>query len=615
MSYPMVPPPGYAMADPEDAAGRTAAVEFPVQLLVDSLPAMVGYWDTELRNRLANEAYTEWFGRTPEEIVGMSMPDLLGPTLFAQNASFVEAALRGERATFDRTLRDVDGTERHVQAQYIPDLADGAVRGFFVLVTEITSLVEAHQEVLSAAEQYRALIRSMPAGFALLFDRELRFTIADGEALPTFGFTREELEGHTLAEALPAELAAELEPRYLRALMGESTTWERTHGRRVFTLKAGPVRSAGGDIIGGVVVCTDVTEERRGAAIARALSAISAAVASEGTPLAELAPQIAQVLREIFALDHVGLMRVRERRWARPIAASPPTDELDPSLVVEFDLAGSGMALAESLRTGRAALQHYTEDGSGMSAQLYAAGQRVGASAPIFVRGELWGALSLTSADPEAIDQALVDRLESVSELVGIAIASAEAWEKLRAEATTDPVTGLANHRVFQERLAQGLGEARRDGRGCGLVLLDLDHFKAVNDTHGHPAGDAVLHEVGRRLAAHARAHELAARIGGEEFALIVGGTDIDGTMAAAERARWAIADEPFDEVGTVTVSADVAIAGDGSRAVVPSELIDAADRALYAAKRAGRNRVIGPGGQSVVGRGGDGAKLGRRHR
>ncbi len=615
MWYPMVPPFGYAMADPGDASGRSPAVEFPVQLLVDSLPAMVGYWDTELRNRLANAAYTEWFGHTPGEILGMSMPELLGPDLFARNAAFVEAALRGERATFDRTLRDIDGTERHVQAHYVPDVPDGVVRGFFVLVTEITSRVEAHQEVLSAAEQYRALIRSMPAGFALLFDRDLRFTIADGEALPAFGYTREQLEGRTLADALPAELAAELEPRYLRVLLGETVVWERTIGRRVYTLKAGPVRAAGDEITGGAVVCTDVTEERRGAAIARALSAISAAVASEGTPVAELAPRIAQVLREIFALDHVGLMRVRENRWARPIAASPPTDELDPALVVEFDLAGSGMALAESVRTGRPALQLYGADGSGMSAQMYAMGQRVGASAPIFVRGELWGALSLTSADPDAIDQALIDRLESVSELVGIAIASSEAWEKLRAEATTDPVTGLANHRVFQERLAQGLGEARRDGRGCGLVLLDLDHFKSVNDTHGHPAGDAVLREVGRRLAAHARAHELAARIGGEEFALIIGGTDIDGTMAVAERARRAIADEPFPEVGTVTVSAGVAVAGGGDRAIVPSELIDASDRALYAAKRAGRNRVIGPGGQAVVGRGGDRTKLGRRHR
>lgn len=585
------------------AAAPVQLSDPPPQLLrsiLDGLPAMVGYWDRDERNRLANAAYTEWFGLTPEQIHGMAMRDVLGADLYAQNVPHIRAALDGERQEFDRAITSGDGCRRHVQATYVPDVADGEVRGFFALVTEVTARVESARATEEAAERYRALIRSLPAGFVLLFDGDLRYTIADGSALEAFGWTRAALEGRRMPDALGPDLAAELEPRYLRALAGEQTTWERTHERRVYRLTAGPVRDAEQHVAGGIVVCTDVTEERRGAAIARALSALSS-VAAEGASLDELAQRVAQTLRELFELDHVGLMRVRDRRWARAVAADPPPATLDPAFAEEIDLEDSSMALAEAVRTGEPAVHRYTAQCKGEGARrLYAAGQRIGASAPIFVRGELWGALSVTSADPDAIGEAIVDQLVSVGELVGLAIANAEAWEALRAEATTDPITGLANHRVYQERLAQALGELRRDGRGFGLVILDLDHFKSVNDTHGHPAGDAVLRETGRRLAAVARGHELAARVGGEEFALVIGGTDADGAMAVAERACRAIADEPFEGVGRLTASAGVAVAGPAERLASTGALIDAADRALYAAKRAGRARVIGPGGQQA---------------
>lgn len=572
-----------------------------LQAVFDRMPAMIGYWDRDLRNRLANNAYVEWFGREPGEVRGIHIRELLGPDLFAKNLPYMEAALQGEIQTFDRTLVDTAGTTRHTQASYIPDIVDGEAHGFFVLVTEITERVELERETADAAERYRALIRSLPRGFALLFDTELRFTVADGEALPHFGYSPEELEGRTLAEAMPPDLAAELAPRYLRALTGEPTTWERAIDDRVYTLTAGPVRGPGEEVIGGIVVCTDVTEERRGAAIAQALSALSA-VAADGTSITDLAERVAQALREIFDLDNVGLMRVRDGRWARALASSPPVREVDPALDTELDLEGSGTALAEAVRTGKPAAQQYTPESDGAAHLLYAAGLRAGAAALIRVRGKVWGALSLTSRDPAAIDEALMDRLESVSELVGLAIANAEAWESLHRQATTDPVTGLANHRAFQERLAERLAATRRDGRGCGLVLLDLDHFKQVNDAHGHPAGDAVLHEVGRRLEAVVRGHELAARIGGEEFALVVEGGDAESVLAVADRARRAIVDTPFPEVGTVTASGGVALVAGAAGQVTADALIEAADHALYAAKRAGRNQVVGPGGHRLAG-------------
>jgi PAS domain S-box-containing protein len=106
--------------------------------MLDALPAMVGYWDRELRNRMANAAYIEFFGKSPEELLGTHIRDLLGEDLFASNLPYIEGALAGRKQLFDRAIRTPAGEIRYTQASYIPDIAEGEVRGFFVLVTDIT---------------------------------------------------------------------------------------------------------------------------------------------------------------------------------------------------------------------------------------------------------------------------------------------------------------------------------------------------------------------------------------------------------------------------------------------------------------------------------------------
>jgi len=106
--------------------------------MLDALPAMVGYWDKDLRNRMANAAYIEFFGKTPEDLRGTHIRDLLGEELYAENRQYIEGALAGRKQLFDRMLRTPTGEDRFTQASYIPDVVDGEVRGFFVLVTDIT---------------------------------------------------------------------------------------------------------------------------------------------------------------------------------------------------------------------------------------------------------------------------------------------------------------------------------------------------------------------------------------------------------------------------------------------------------------------------------------------
>lgn len=119
-----------------------------IQAMLNALPAMVGYWDSDQRNRMANDAYIEYFGRTPREMRGMHLRDLLGPELYAKNLPYVEGALAGEPQLFDRAITTPSGEVRYTQASYIPDVIEGkSVRGFFVLVTDITERRGIEEEV------------------------------------------------------------------------------------------------------------------------------------------------------------------------------------------------------------------------------------------------------------------------------------------------------------------------------------------------------------------------------------------------------------------------------------------------------------------------------------
>lgn len=169
---------------------------------------------------------------------------------------------------------------------------------------------------------------------------------------------------------------------------------------------------------------------------------------------------------------------------------------------------------------------------------------------------------------------------------------------ELEELAVTDPLTGMRNARYFHARLAEEQAERERTGRPLALAIIDLDHFKRVNDTYGHPVGDDVLANVARAIASVTRHGETAARIGGEEFALLLPGSTGAAAREAADRVRNAIGamSTPVpDQVGVtirVTASAGVASTADLPDADIHA-LYTAADDALYRAKAEGRNRTV----------------------
>lgn len=169
--------------------------------------------------------------------------------------------------------------------------------------------------------------------------------------------------------------------------------------------------------------------------------------------------------------------------------------------------------------------------------------------------------------------------------------------DRLGALSATDALTGIANRRTFDERLAIEVARTKRYGTPLALVMVDLDHFKEMNDRFGHLAGDEVLRRVAATLDREKRRGDVVARYGGEEFAAVLPHTDARAAQAWAERVRQIIAGTKVSsDAGTLSVTASFGVAEAGAGASAsddPGVLLGDADRALYTAKRMGRNRVV----------------------
>jgi diguanylate cyclase (GGDEF)-like protein/PAS domain S-box-containing protein len=569
-----------------DDAGASPLPAIPAQLraVLNGIPAMVGYWDSGLRSRLANDAYCKWFGLEPQQLNGMHVRDVLGEAAFEATLPLIERVLAGEAQRFERTLADAAGKSRFTEVTYTPDARDGAVQGYFVVVTDVTERVLADRRRQQDMDQYRALARSVPGVFVLLFDAELRYLIAEGQELETFGYRTEELEGRLIQDVLKGDLASELEPRYRAALAGREVTWSRQIGHRTYRLKAGPVYSDDeAEAATGMVVAVDVTERLQQQQVWEALHEIATAVARNAAP-ADISERVAAIVRELFNVDSAAVVRFTGASSAEIVAMAPA---LPPTLSRRHIFTPTDeSATARVALTGKPALVVYGPEGGPAAEQMRAGGFQSAAAAPVRVRGSLWGVVTLTSKSSTGVTEAMTERLAQFAELVEIAIGNTDARTDLELQATTDALSGLPNRRALELHLAQQIALAGSRGTHLSAVVLDIDHFKRVNDTHGHLTGDVVLAAVAARLRAVARAEEIVARFGGEEFVWLLPGTDGAEALRAAERAREAIASEPFGDVGFLTISAGVC----EQRDAAAGSLLDCADRALYEAKNAGRN-------------------------
>jgi diguanylate cyclase (GGDEF)-like protein len=208
--------------------------------------------------------------------------------------------------------------------------------------------------------------------------------------------------------------------------------------------------------------------------------------------------------------------------------------------------------------------------------------------------GETIGAISIARRSGDFTSEQR-DLLAYLTTQAAVSLENADLHRRISRQAITDELTGLSNVRHFHELLDQEIERAQRFNNHIGLVMVDIDNFKQVNDTYGHPQGDLVLKEVARVLAEQSRDIDYPARYGGEEMSVILPQTDIGGAAMLAERMREAIEElrvRRLDGDGVLQLTASFGVAALPGSATDKRYLIAVADEALYRAKRTGKNRV-----------------------
>jgi diguanylate cyclase (GGDEF)-like protein len=212
---------------------------------------------------------------------------------------------------------------------------------------------------------------------------------------------------------------------------------------------------------------------------------------------------------------------------------------------------------------------------------------------PLIARDEAIGTLVVGMRQPGGIQTERREMLEVIANQVAVSLQNARLYQRMEELATTDDLTGLPNRRTFDRKLNEAMARHDRADRSFGLILLDIDHFKSVNDTWGHTVGDRVLEDVSTVLEESVREIDVPARYGGEEFAVILEETELEEALRVADRIRRQVAELEFrtdGETFSCTVSLGIGIwPGDASDEI---DIVDAADEALYASKEGGRDQV-----------------------
>jgi diguanylate cyclase (GGDEF)-like protein/putative nucleotidyltransferase with HDIG domain len=357
-----------------------------------------------------------------------------------------------------------------------------------------------------------------------------------------------------------------------------------------------PVRPGTGERLRGLTeiagVAVGTAEARR-----RSVEDAAAAIAAGGLDMAATLDAITSAAQRALGADRATVIVLPDG----PGEPTLHTSEEDPVLRGVLQSESSGPDAREALDAILQAPERVVVREHLQAAPEVRLGRISGLRAFIAARLEhpsvgegVLGALFIGFRNPRrftARERAAVRSLMSIADL---ALANARLHARTlvtladaEQRAASDPLTGLANHRAFHERLRDEVERARRHRRPLALALIDLDHFKDVNDRHGHQVGDEVLRETAARLLRRSRPEDMVARIGGEEFAWLLPESDSLDAWKAAERAREAVAGEPFGDGIDCTVSIGIA---ELSQATDAGDLVRLADGALYWAKGNGRN-------------------------
>ena len=470
-----------------------------------------------------------------------------------------------------------------------------AMRG---TITDVHRLRLVEDELRRSEAALQALLGAAPV---VLFAADARGTIVEskGSGLSALGLQPGQAVGRSMFDFNPdPESAAAIR----RALTGQRVRFETWHGEVCLMKEVRPVHDDAGVQTGLIGVAVDVTERRRAEdRLAESQRRLSLATEAAESGVWELDVVGGRLSWDARMHELFGVPQVMGQDLIAAFTSALHPDDRERTVARGWASAREGVVYDDEFRVvlPSGELRHLESHAMPTRGEDGSVARLVGINWDVTARREAELSVKAHAAQLGAVndelaasqillDQRLAEVAEMNIELEAQRFALERANERLSALATTDGLTGLHNHRSFQERLEGEIARARRTGEPLSIALLDVDRFKAFNDEHGHQAGDAVLRAVAAALGDTARQIDMVARYGGEEFVLILPGACAEDAFEAAERHRRAIEAIRLS-FGGVTASFGVATL---SAAMDQESLIEAADAAMYQSKQGGRNRT-----------------------
>lgn len=572
------------MIPPDNTVWETAEW---VRTVLDTSDCIVLATDAEGTIRYCNAGVTQLFGYEPSELLGRSPQQLLDRVDLARRPpadngeqgpdALFSRAKRGQADDRERLLIRKDGSKFSGRVA-IRAATENGERIFVLVIHDATEGRRVEQALRESEQRFKGAFEHSPMGMALV-SPDGYWLQANTALCRMLGYTEAELKRITFAEiSHPDDLNLSItSDREL--LGGKSDSYQiqkryvRKDGQIVWAMvNASLVRGPDRRPLHFVAQILDVTDQRQAEEARRETE-------ERFRDLFENASDLIQCAGPDGRLQYVN------RAWREKLAYSEEQvcklslmDIVHPDSLVEFmksyELALRGKPVGAIVARFMAKTGEVIVVEGDISCSF-----RDGR--PVLVRG-MFRDITDRKRYEELLDEYRRD-LEAANARLE------QANIRLRELATTDALTGLYNRLVFQRRLEDECKRSSRYGTPMSLILIDVDHFKSFNDTFGHPAGDEALQIVSRLLRSVARATDVVARFGGEEFAVVCPNTDLNGAVVVAERCRQAVESASW-KWRPVTVSAGVAqFTADMPDATA---LVSAADRALYQAKNNGRNRV-----------------------
>ncbi|MDP5292866.1 diguanylate cyclase [Oceanimonas sp. CHS3-5] len=530
---------------------------------IEQMPSSVMITDLDRRIIYVNRAFLAHSGFTPDEVLGRKPGMLSSGRTPAATYRALWRELRKERSWegefINRTRAGNECIEK-VMITPVRDM-DGRVASYFAISQDVTEKHEfqtrlvRYREIVNAADELMALVGA-----------NYRYQQVNRRYLEYHQRERDEIEGHALWELYGEVLfKAQMKPRFDAALKGTAfvfETWMNFSGagRRFCRMSGHPVAGEQGDIESIAINIADLTERKQSEEALRTSEQRFRAL-SEFSPMG------------VFEADASGHNIYSNRYYSDLLGRDTDT------------LLGAGWIEALHPEDRERVVASWNDAIAGQRREWHSEGRFVSAEGAV-----RWFRFAARRyGDVDAADARYIGMAMDITEQMEHQDILERKNRELERVSTTDALTGLANRGHMEQLLAREIHRYQRYGTGFAVVMLDVDHFKQVNDSCGHAVGDQVLRRLAALMREHTRRSDCPGRWGGEEFLILCPNTDVEGAYRLAEALRRRIEQEAFPVIGRRTCSFGVTAIGPGDQA---REMLTRADEALYRAKSGGRNRV-----------------------